>query len=858
MSLPLSVLSSSNRKLIEQVERLKNDIIQCKYSVEDHQNVISLLRTSKKHFERERGALEQSLLQSTKNFEELHSKALAIVVRLEGEKEHTKKLSEELGVSERNVKRNEELTVKREEALRQAVSKSLETEREVKEILDSNLISEAKNTALDRKNRKDISSRIFARLQEAQLEVQQLEVELSSCSNEYQHIIQQQNGTKESLRSLIQDRNVIIHALNTLQKKAIDYDAKILLNASIMREMQTTIAEKEEKKAGIVQLREELKQKQVHAEKKCVAVGRQFDKLVRDMRQVLQELMQQAKNASMQRRMKKKAKKQLLNGQSTINYASICCQEQMELLISLQAEKNKIKECLDNASAKMCASPSLFADVKATVQNRFLILESREYRIREMIDNSVCALRQESDITDSLNTRILWCQKAREKLKKDFSNSHAHLTSTRSLQQSLVTQISASASALNQIAKSSKEAINERTVVLRSEVVQLRNNETVEMERHRQLQRSLDFTKAQICSAVHSLMHGEQKKEEMKNACIVLNSDVLSMEKELDEVRRESERQKTQQKSLEVARRVLATRSEKLKDNLVEAVMTEELLKGEVAVQEAELEADHQLLLVTLNSERNNLAAIKESHNRVQKNLGYLIMRYKGSLDSLSRLGEVNCLPRGTDTRSVEASSGACATDIVSDFPNETSPEELHARFLLQQSCERESALARGNYLDSRIVRLSKDVGSLKKILATVHDSFSESQLHSFTERKSLAVESKREALTESSSATEISLASHTTSSGGEPSPFPLALEVKQLEACEKDRTALLKEELNLFKEFLRDIKLQERESQLSLRDVKEKLKNAKCIHQQKRVQLSKLQEDARKLHYRELPSCSN
>lgn len=855
MSFPLSVLSSSNRKLIEQVERLTKDINQFKYSCEDHRNVISLLRTSKKNVERECGALQHSLLQSTKESENLQSQALALTVRLVGEKEHTEKLSVEIGELERNVKQNEELAVKREEAIRQAVFNSLITEREVKEILDSNLVLGAKNTALDHKNRKGISSRIFVRLQEAQLMVQQLELELSGCSNEYQHVIHQQSIAKETLFSLIQDRNAITDELNALQKEAAVYDGKMLQNASIMKDLQTRIAEKVDKKIDALQLCEKLQQKQVQFEKKKVAVERQFDKLVCSMRQVLQELMQQAKNVSMQRRMKKNAKKKLLIGQSSANNATICWQEQMELLHSLQAEKNKITECLDNVSVKACPSPSLFLDVRATVQNRLLILENREYRTREKIDISVCALRQESELTDNLNARILCSQKAREKLKEDFSNFHARLTSTRSLQQSVEMEINAFTSALNQIAIRSKEAISERAVILRSELMQLRKNESVEMDRYRQLQRSLNAVKAQICSAVRLLMEDERKKEDMKSACLVLNSDVLGLEKELDQLRQVSERQKAQQKSMEVARRVLAISSQKLKENLVETVVTEELLKGEVVVQEAELEAEHQRLLVALNLEKNNLAVMKENFNRAQKNLGYLIMRYKGSLESLARFGEVNCLPCRTDSRSAEASTGFFAADVVSQFPDEISPEELHARFLLQQSCERESTLARGNYLDSRIVRLSKEVDGLKKILATLRGPISERQLHSLSQRKPLMVKSEQETVAELYSATEMSSVPHSTSSTGEPAPFPLALDVEQLEACEKDRTALLKEELNLYKEFLCDIKRQERESLQSLRDVKEKLKSARCIHQQKRAQLAKLHKDARKLQYRELPS---
>lgn len=837
---------------------MKEKIAQLKYSCEDYLNVVQLLKTNKRRIERECSVLQQTLAQSTKDEEEGKAASLEVEAQVDGEQWHIKKLSEELTILKESVTRLRERTAEKQVAIKRAISHSLSLEREVKEILDSNVASGKKGAKLQHENQKEISSSIFVRLQNSQVEVQELEEELSECTHEYERIVQQQDGAKESLAILLQDRKEIIRAIGALQKEGMYCNERLVQNAIRMKELREDKVSDEGKRDELMATLEELKQKRIVLEQRSSVSTQKFDKLVFQMRQVLEELMHQAKGTSILRSIRKRSKKQLLRAKSLASNAIAVCDEQMEILHSLQIEQQKSKEALDTLSTHMSSSLLVSANdfVKNALEARLQNLEAREYRVRQKIDATIHILRQETSLSESLNAHILFCQKNRVNFKEEFSNKHHCLTVTRSTQQALENKITEVLSSTNHIILQSKEGANVQSVMLRSEVMKLQRSLAVELWRGRELQRHFSSSNVQLRQALSSISDAERSREEMESKYLALMTEVQSMEKELAELRHLSENEKGQQKSTEIAKHILTTASKKLLEHVIEVAETEELLKGEVAVQEAKLEAEQQRLLVTVHLEKNHLSSMVDKHNCAKKKLDLLIMRYKESLESLSRLANSHDASfilkdsRNTSETSATTHSSCAGVDLCTAL----SPEELHARFLLQQSCERELLLTRGNYLDKKVVRLAKEVKGLKKILTTMRRPQSSSLLGISREEAFQEVQQKPR-FADASTKMEVVCDRSSTGKLVESLSFPSMMdEIRQLELCDEERAVLLKEELELCKEGIREIEWQRKRTQQNLREMKGKLNEARRIHHQKRLQLAKLQEDARKIRSREVP----
>lgn len=852
--MPLSVLNSSNRKLCERVEHIKEEIAQVRYSCEDYHNVIQLLKINKRRAEREAYVLQQALSQTVKEVKDVNSSTLELEALANGEQRYAIQLSEELRVLKENVTRTEALSTAKQEAIRKAVSNSLVLEREVEEILDVNVASERKGSELQHGNRKEISSSIFSRLQKAQVEVQELELELSGSLNEHRHIMQQQNVVKEALAALHQDRTEVLHAMNSLQKEAMHCDQNIIQNSFLMEEMLSDSAEKKAVKHGLLKLREELKQRKALLEQNSATAVQRFDKLVFKMRQILEELMCQAKNAAALRRVGKKVKKQLLEVSLSAANATNFCEERMELLRNLQAQKQKSKECLDALSVekRSLSSTSPPELVRNSLEGRLHHVAARGYGMLEKFDSMMDTLSQEREITKSLNTRLALFQKKREDLKEEFSTCHKRLTCFRSAQQSVEARIGEVRSGMSQAVFQSKAAAQVQSIMLRSEFMSLQKKVAVEISRSRQLHKRLASTNLQIRHALANIASAERTHGEKEERYLLLSTEIQSMEKELEQLRQLVEQQKTQQRSTEMAKKVLARTSRKVVEDVIGAAESEELLRGEVALQEAELEAERQRFLVAFHLEQNNLSAMVDNYNRTKKKLDLLIMRYKESVASLSRMTNVHFSSFLKDSCSTKETSGLDSTWPTFGAEVELSPEELHARFLLQKSCERELLLTRGNFLDKKVVRLSKEVEGLKKILASLREPSTRNDVGAIT-NKTVSTEGMAPTFADIGPKMETERTWISTDCIADPKSFSSAIgEIRQLEMHEKERTELLKEELDLYKESIREIEMQKRKTQQNLREMKEKLKVVKGIQQQKRLQLHKLQEDVRKLHHSE------
>lgn len=819
MSLPVSLLNSTNRQLREKIDELSVELSQKTHQCEDYRNVIRLLQSNLKQIRKEISTVEQSVTGTKAEVEREESTLLQWRMEEEGTKRRQRRLEEDLKALIDGNGRLENQVNHYAAAVATSVRASAVLEKQVKEAMEESIAAQKESDTLKQQQR-EVSNSVFMRLQAAQEEVVQMESAVAFAFDEHRRVLAELEAAQESLSSAVNDEKDTIRNLEVLQKQSGELDRRILANAEIMEDLKKEFCALEEEKKKLVKTLENCGGKKVEIERYCGASREHFDSIVADMRSVLQELVEQTKTLRSTRRIRRRIKQNGRSSRATLHSVEIQYQERAEKLQAIREYHENLIQCLKEEEKEKALSlvPGTTTPINSlnlllnSLQRHLARIENHSYLLEDKLNSAVYALRETGDVTEDINSRILYIQQSRALQEKESSHIHEQLCAIREMQISCENSITDISTKINTVSASSREESQRRMNDLRSKMVLLQEKLSGEINRGNAIRASLTSAKIQLLRAQKAVLNGKASESEAKNKYILLENEILAMKNELQELRQASAAQESKQSSAAIARQLLLNASVQTMEDVAQVSGITELLRGQMEIQEAQMEAERQRLLVTLHLEQNSLSAIKEEYYRLSKNLDLVMNRCKESMETLSRLssGEKMC-PSFVDVEKKLLTN--------SDGSEEISPEVFHARYLLQKSCEREQLLSRGNFLDQRVVILSKEVETLKKMRDAMTNTMSSSNSHS----SNATLNTRR-------------------------NEDDIKDEILKLQGSEEQRNGLLREELKLHCDSITGVDVRKREVQRQLKELKSNLQRLKLTRKQKCLELSKLRDAARKV----------
>eukprot|EP00796_Vickermania_ingenoplastis_P005532 gene5532-3990_t len=791
MTFPSSLLSKSNRRLLRRLEELKQELLEKKYKCDDNKETVALLKSNLKHIQQEIGTTQHAVSNAVSQQDTTLSALKQLQMEEEGELRREQQLKKQLQNLKDAASRYEALAQLRKETLEVTLKESLALEEKVKDaIAEKEGLREREEAAqVDRSSRS-----VWLRLQEAHQEVQRSELAVGEATAEHHQVMAELNALQLALQATVKDEKETLSIMESVNNESHELDQIIGENAQVMQQLQEEYTTKSRIKKQLEENLCSTHKEHNRLTKLSTSTRQHFDQMIASTRSIIEELMSQTQLLMGMKRARRRNKRRRREVMNTFHNIAAQCQDYLEVLEDLRQYRSQLENSMKRAQDTEVPSVRRLEEAEKSLQKRLNSVDSRCLHLQDRINNAVYAFSVEGETAERLSSRILTLQNQRDEQQQALNYLQQELRIVEENEQRVEYASDQCSHELRHAMRASTEKLSHATNTMRQKIMFLEDKLAGEVERRRNLRKRITDAKAILRRVIKSALSSKESASKALEEHRLLDGEVTVMEKELAKLRSLAETKRGELAASGATHDALTVAATALAENRCQVAEATELLRGELLVQEGHTEAEHRALITTLHLEQRSLSVLQDEQRRLHKQRELTMTRYKESMERLSRLSHTN-------------SSGTIALD------ESATPEEIHARFLLRQSCEREELLAYGNSLDHRIVKLSDEIEKLRKMLAALHASAV----------YSLPKKSNTEFCQESSTAL-LKLAEHS-----------------------REQVSLLQEELQHHVQRLLEMEFRRREANQQLKEQKKTLSSLKTLRQQKRLELSKASDVARK-----------
>lgn len=822
---PRTLLCASNQRLVAAIDELAAQLEEKRQSCNEAKDVVALMRESVTDARRMIAFAEKELASERAAAEKAASNAKAW--QLENEK-----TAKELALWEAESGRLRSLGLKAEEALsdvHQALTAEMglaaRWEDEAKEALLSRLAREKDGEALEAETTR-LSSQVWSRLSRLNEEVAHRQLELQGSRDEHAHVLTELDSMHHTLRAAVQDQRATIQALAHVQAESAAADQRIHADGEAMRALKERTAAKTKLRAQLEEVLSTLGRDAKTARNASEAKRAAYDRRLNELRSAVEGLRQLAgatESTQRQRRAEEQHQRDLrtffANVSALVEERRAGVQQQREYSQQLREAQKSIAA---SSSLSRAPSPEALLAAYTTLQGQLARWEDRLERARGRVTDAITEMRKEGERGEDLRESLGRAQQQAARLHTEHAVHKATLGAADDRVHVLTVELAKRQERLPELKAASLERSDQQHKQCERRVREMKERLAEATNAHRRLLQANSSLRGGVRRAQQMLQVHQKDSHQQSATEALLMSEVPRLQKELDDLEQRCRGLAEEYATAQLTFASLTTAADGQVSTRKEAAGTEALLRAEATAQGLALESEMQGALVELHLQQAALREQGEELRRQVRRRDLLRSRYTDLMQSLTRAATAplsEAAPRGSP-RTASTSALPSLGPLDEDAP----PEALHARLLLQRSFDREQLMARGDYLDMRLVSLDRETATLRGMLHALQQGNVKAPAH------------QTAAAAVSASASASARRPPGEPAGANPNP-----------AAADERARWMLAEAGLQEEALAAMREQGELSRKQLKSMRKTLWELQAVDRQRRLQLHRLQEQVQR-----------